>query len=114
MQEETTVGYRRLDDQYPDHPRHTGASVDPSFLEAQAKVESRYKLGRLEGELSAAEEAQDAEAIARISGVIEHIRSSFIDYDAQGNLIPLRAWPLGDDGTIDEVWSLEGRVAAAA
>lgn len=83
-------------------------------MEEQARVESRYELGRLEDELNAAKEAQDLEKVSRISGVIEYIRSSFTDYDAQGKRIPLRVWPLGGENTVDEVCGLEGRCRATA
>lgn len=109
MQKGVGDGYREFDSEYSDHPRHTGATVDTSLWEEQARVESRYELGRLEGELDAAKKAQDDQEVSRILAVIEAIRASFVDYDAEGNRIPLRAWPLGDENTFDEVWNLDGR-----
>lgn len=83
--------YREFDSEYSDHPRHAGASVDPSFPAERARIASRHQLGRLEGELDAAKEAQDNQEVLRISAVIEAIRASFVDYDAEGNQTPLRA-----------------------
>lgn len=88
--------------------------VDPSLWEEQARVESRYELGRLEEELNAAKEAKDDDEASRILALIEYIRSFFADYDARGNRITLRAWPLGDENTVDEVCGLEGRCRAEA
>lgn len=91
------------------------ATVDTSLREEQARVESRYELGRLEGELEDAEASGDEVEADRIWALMHYIRSRFpIDYDEGGNRIPLRAWPLGDEKTVDEVWNLDGRREAEA
>ena len=80
--------------------------VDPSFWEEQARLASRYELGRLETELCEALSESDEAAAHLIEAKILWIRAHFPrDFDATGRKIPLRAWPIEPKSYFqDQAW----------